>query len=128
MVTTQGTQVRELAWTVVGASAGSLARYWVAQLWPGRMLEAMLGLTAAAACVAGFALLAPLRAAVRTVLLAAGGAAASISTMATLVASATPVHSMLVLAGFFGCAVAGVLVGMLAVPSVPPTVQRDERL
>jgi len=127
VVTTQGTHVRELAWTVAGASAGSLARYCVAQIWPGRMLEALLVLTAAAAGVAGFALHATLRTSVRTALLAAGGAAASISTMATLAAAATPARSVILLAGFFACAVAGVLVGMLVGPSVPSNVQRDER-
>lgn len=111
----------------MGAWAGSLARYWVAHVWPGRALAPMFVLTAAAGGVVGFALLAPLRAPVRTALLAAGGAAASLSTMATLVAAATPAQSMIRLAAFFACAVAGVLVGMLAAPSAPTGVQPDER-
>jgi len=114
-VRSRETHVRDLVWTVVGASAGGLARYWVDQMWPGmgRELAATLVLTAAAAVLIGFALVASIRVPIKTVLIAAGGAAGSISAVATQAASATPAQSLIGLAAFFVCAVAGVLLGML---------------
>ena len=115
--------MRELAWTMAGASAGGLVRSWVGQMWPGHALASTLVLTAAAAVLIGLALVASIRAPMKTVLIAAGGAACSISVVATQAALATPVQSMIGLAAFFVCAVAGGLLGML----VALSVLREER-
>jgi fluoride ion exporter CrcB/FEX len=125
----RGTRVRELAWTMAGASAGALVRYWVYQMWPGmeRALVSTLVLTAAAAAFVGFALVASIRGPMKTVLVAAGGAAGSLSAVATQAASATPGQSVIGLAAFFACAVAGVPLGMLVAFAILPNAQREER-
>jgi fluoride ion exporter CrcB/FEX len=115
MVNSQGNDVRELAWTVAGASAGSLARHWVDPIWPGtgRSLANTFVLAAVAAVLIGFALVASIRGPLKTVLVAAGGAAGSISVAATRAASATPAQSVIGLGAFFVGAVVGLLLGML---------------
>jgi sulfite exporter TauE/SafE len=114
MVRSPGNDVRELAWTVAGASAGSLARHWADPIWPGsgRSLAATFVLAAVAAVLIGFALVACVRAPMKTILLAAGGAAGSISAVATRAATATPAQSASGLAAFFVGAVVGLLSGM----------------
>ena len=106
--------MRELAWTVAGASAGSLARHWVDPVGPdsGRSLAATFVLAAVAAVLVGFAHVASIRASMKTVLFAAGGAAGSISAVATRAATATPAQSLSGLAAFFIGAVVGVLAGV----------------
>lgn len=113
-MTSPGNDVRELAWTVAGASAGNLARHWVDPIGPGlgRSLAATFVLTTVAAVLIGFARVACIRASMRTVLFAAGGAAGSVSAAATRAATATPVQSLAVLATFFVGAVVGLLTGM----------------
>lgn len=122
-----GTHVRRLAWTAAGASAGGLLRYWVHHIWPGRALAATLVITAVAAVLIGFAVVAPIRASVKTVLVSAGGAAASISAVATQAVSVTPTQSIFGLAGYLVCVLAGVLLGMLMAFSVSRNVERAER-
>jgi hypothetical protein len=90
-------------------------------------LASTLVLTGAAAVLIGFALAASIRAPMKTVLIAAGGAAASISAVATQAASATPAQSVIGLAAFFVCAVAGVPLGMLVTFAVLQNAQREER-
>jgi fluoride ion exporter CrcB/FEX len=128
MVKSRGTHVRELAWTVAGASAGGLVRHWVDQIWPGtgRALASTLVLTTTAAVLIGFALVTSIRAPMKTVLVAAGGAAASISAAATRAASATPAQSVIGLAAFFVGAVVGLLLGMLVAFSAG-NAEREER-
>lgn len=109
----RGTLARELTWTVAGASIGGVVRYRVAELWPGRVLASTLVLTAAAAVLIGVGRAASICTPLKWAMIAAGGAAASISAVATQAALATPTQSIVVLAGFFGCAVAGLLLGML---------------
>ncbi|MGH3959098.1 hypothetical protein [Mycobacterium sp.] len=92
----------------------------------GRTLAATLVLAAAAAVLIGFAVAASIRAPTKMVLIAAGGAAGSISAVVTQVASATPVQSVIGLASFFGCAVGGVLLGMLVPLAVLRNAQREE--
>jgi fluoride ion exporter CrcB/FEX len=120
--------VRELAWTVAGASAGNLARHSVDPIWPdsGRSLAATFVLAVVAAVLIGFALVASIRAPMKTVLFAAGGAAGSISAVATRAATATPAQSVSGLAAFFVGAVVGVLLGMFVALSVanPEPVER----
>lgn len=87
----------------------------------------MLVVTAVAAAVAGFGLVASLPTPVKTVLIAASGAAGSISAAATLAAAAIPAQSMIELASFFVCAVCGVPLGMLVAFSVLPDAQREEQ-
>jgi fluoride ion exporter CrcB/FEX len=125
----QGDDARDLAWTVAGATAGALARYGVGQMWPGRgqALGPTAVLAAAAAGLIGFAFVASLRLPMKKVLIAAGGAAGSISAAATQAASATPVQSIVGVAAFVGCAVAGLLLGMLLAWSVLRNAQRKER-
>jgi hypothetical protein len=110
-----GNGVRELAWTVAGASAGNLARHWVD---PGRSPEATLVLAAVAATLIGFALVASLPAPMKTVLFAAGGTIGSISAVATRAATATPAQSVLGLGAFFVGAVLGLLLGTVVPFSV----------
>jgi fluoride ion exporter CrcB/FEX len=123
-----GNDVRELAWTVVGASAGNLARHWIDPIWPGsgRSLAATFVLAAVAAVLIGFALVASIRAPTKTVFFAAGGAAGSISAVATRAATATPAQSLSGLATFFVGAVVGVLLGMFLALTVanPERVER----
>lgn len=126
-MTSQKAPVRELAWVVAGASAGSLVRHWVDLTWPGRALESMSFLTAAAAGIIGFAFTASIRPSLKAVLIAGGGAAASISAVATRAASALPTESMLNLAIFFISAVPSALLGMLLAFSISRNAQRDER-
>lgn len=126
-MTMQKAPVRELAWTVVGASAGSLVRHWVDLTWPGRALVSTLVVTAVAAGLVGFAFAASIRASMKAVLIAAGGAAASLSAIATRAASALPTESIINLAVFFVSAVTSVLLGMLLASSVSRNAQRDER-
>jgi FtsH-binding integral membrane protein len=120
--------VRELAWTVAGASAGSLARHWVDPVGPdsGRALAATFVLAAVAAVLVGFAHVASIRASMKTVLFAAGGATGSISAVATRAATATPAQSLSGLAAFFFGAVIGVLAGML-IALFAANPQRAER-
>jgi hypothetical protein len=128
VVRSPGTEVRELAWTVAGASAGSLARHWVEPLGPdsGRSLAATFVLAALAAMLVGFAHVASIRASIKTVFLAVGGAAGSISAVATRAATATPAQSLSGLAAFFSGAIAGVLAGMF-IALLAANVQRAER-
>ena len=120
--------MRELAWTVAGASAGNLARHWVDPIWAGdgHALAATFVLAGVAAAIIGFALVASLPAPMKTVLIAAGGAAGSISAVATRAATATPGQCLTGLAAFFVGAVVGVLLGMfVALCATNP--QRAER-
>lgn len=114
MMESHANDVRELAWTVAGALAGSLARRWIDPVWPGtaRGLAYTLAITLAAAALAGFARGASIPEPVKTALLGAGGAAGSISVAATRAASATPAHSIIGLVAFFGGAAVGLLSGM----------------
>ena len=115
MVTSRGSDVRELAWTVVGASAGGLARHWVDPVWPEtqRALASTFILACAAAALVGFAFATMVQGPLKTVLAAAGGAAGSVSVAATRVVSATPAQSIIGLGTFVAGSVVGVLVGML---------------
>jgi fluoride ion exporter CrcB/FEX len=120
--------VRELAWTVAGASAGNLARHCIDPTGPGsgRSLVPTFVVAAVAAVLIGFALVASIRAPIKTVLFAAGGAAGSISAAATRAAIATPAQSALGLAAFFVGAVVGLLLGMfVALAAANP--ERAER-
>lgn len=128
MVNSRGTHVRELAWTVAGASAGSLARHWVDPIWPGsgRALANTLVLTAAAAVLVGFALAASVRAPMKTVLVAAGGAAGSISIATARAAAATPEQSAISLAAFFVAAIGGLVLGTMMASSAG-NHEREER-
>jgi fluoride ion exporter CrcB/FEX len=114
-VKSHGNDVRELAWTVAGALAGSLARHWVDPIWPGtqRALANTFILTITAAALIGFAFAAAVRGPLKTVLVAAGGAAGSISVAAMRAASATPAQSAIGLGAFFVGAVVGFALGML---------------
>lgn len=122
------TQQRELAWTVAGAAGGSLLRYWVSQMWPatGGALAPTRVLQAAAAVFIGFALVAPIPTRWKTVIIAAGGAIASISAVATEAASATPTQSVIGLIALFVLGVAGLALGMLVALSVLRNAQREE--
>jgi hypothetical protein len=108
-----GNEGRLLAWTVAGASAGSLARHWFDPVWPatGSSLANTFILTTTAAILIGLAL-ASKRTAVKTVLLAAGGAAGSVSIVATRAALATPAQSVIGLVAFLVGAAVGTLLGM----------------
>lgn len=75
-------------------------------------MAATFVLAAVAAVLVGFAHVASIRASMKTVLFAAGGAAGSISAVATRAATATPAQSLSGLAAFFIGAVFGVLAGM----------------
>jgi fluoride ion exporter CrcB/FEX len=116
VVRSQGNDVRELAWTMTGASAGNLARHRLDPLWPGSEGSpwATAILAAVAAGMIGFALVAGIRISTNTVLIAIGGAAGSVSAMATRAATATPAQSLPALAAFFVGAVIGVLLGMFS--------------
>jgi hypothetical protein len=105
----QGRHPRELVWTVVGASAGSLARYWLDPTAHGivRSLAGMFALAGLSAALIGFAVVATCRAALKTVLLAAGGAAGSVGAAAERAAVGTPTQSALGLAAFGAGAVLG---------------------
>jgi len=111
----QRNDVRALAWTVAGASVGSLARHWFDPLGPGNpaALTNTFIFTSAAATLIGFALAASISRSLKTVLAAAGGAAGSISVAATRAASATPAQAISGLGAFFVGAVVGLLLGML---------------
>jgi fluoride ion exporter CrcB/FEX len=115
MVRSQGIDVRGLAWTVAGASAGSLARHWVDPIWPttSPAVASTFILTCAAAALVGFAYAASIRGPLKTVLAAAGGAAGSVSVAATRAASATLSQSAIGLGTYFSAAVVGLLIGML---------------
>jgi len=112
----QRNDVRALAWTVAGASVGSLVRHWLDPIGPGtpRALVNTFILTSAAATLIGFAYAASIGRSLTTVLAAAGGAAGSVSVAAMRAASATPAQSMAGLGAFFTGAVVGLLLGMLA--------------
>ena len=107
---------RELAWTVAGALIGSLARRSVDPVWPGAAgaSAATFMLILAAAALVGFTRVASIRGQLKTVLVAAGGAAGSVSIAATRAVSATPAQSILGLAVFLAGAAAGLLLGMSA--------------
>jgi hypothetical protein len=113
MVTLPGNDVRLLALTVGGALAGSLARHWCDPVWPGTAgsLANTFILTTTAAVLIGLAL-ASTRAALKTVLLAAGGAAGSVSVAATRAALETPAQSAIGVVVFFVGATVGSLLGM----------------
>lgn len=119
--------MREFAWTVAGASVGGLVRCWVHQLSSDRGLAPTLLLATVAAVLTGFGFAASIHARMRAVLLGAGGAAGSISAVATQAASATPVQSLIGLAASFLCAVTGLLLGVLVASAVPRNTQRTER-
>lgn len=120
--------MRDLAWMVAGALAGSLARHWIDPVWPptARGLAYTLAVTLAAAALVGFARRAPVREPLRTALLGAGGAAGSISVAAARAASATPAHAIIGLAAFFGGAAVGFLSGM-SLASLTANRRRVER-
>jgi fluoride ion exporter CrcB/FEX len=115
VVKLQRNDVRALAWTVAGASVGSLARHWLDPIEPGtlRAPASTFILTSAAATLVGFAFAASIGRSLKAVLTAAGGAAGSISVAATRAASATPAQSICGLGAFFVGAVVGFLLGML---------------
>src|ERR1700743_1599276 len=71
VATSRGTHARELAWTVAGATAGSLARFWVDRTWPGHAWASTCVVTAIAAAFVGFAIVASIRATMKAVLAAA---------------------------------------------------------
>jgi fluoride ion exporter CrcB/FEX len=126
MAEAQGDYRRAFAWTVVGASAGSVARQWLQPAAPdfGRALVGIFALTAAAAVVIGILAVAPGRRV--PVLAAAGGAAGSISAAAARAVTATPTQSFIGLGVFFAGAVTGLLVGMLLARAVADS-ERQER-
>ncbi len=119
--------MRALAWTVAGASAGSVARRLLDPVWPGpgRSLANTFVLAAIAATVIGFALVGSSRAVVKTALVAAGGAAGSISAAATRAVTATPAQSVLGLAVFFVGAVVGVQLGIFVALAVRNPARRE---
>lgn len=129
-VQARGMELRELAWTAAGATIGGLVRYWAGRMWPGAgpaALASTVVLAVAAAALIGFALVASLRTPMKTALIAAGGAAGSISAAATQAASATPLQSIVGLAAFVLGAAAGLLLGMLVATTMPRNAQRKER-
>lgn len=128
MVESRGKHVREVAWSMAGASVGALLRRWVGETWAGAegVLLPALVLATTAATLIGFAVVASIRQPIKTVLFTAGGAAGSISATATRAASATPVQSLIGVAGYFAGAVVGFLVGMLVAFSVG-NLERKER-
>ena len=128
MTEAQGDDRRALAWTVVGASAGSLARQWLQPAAPdlGRALFGVFALAGAAAVVIGIAVVATGRRVLHAVLAAAGGAAGSISAAAAWAVTSTPMQSVIGLGVFFAGAVSGLLVGML-VARAAVNSQRRER-
>jgi hypothetical protein len=75
-------------------------------------LAATFVLAAVAAVLIGFSLVASIRAPMKTVLFAVGGAAGSISAVAIHAATATPAQSVSGLAAFSVGAVVGMVVGM----------------
>jgi hypothetical protein len=83
--------------------------------------------TAAAAGILGFAFAASIPPSVKAVLIAAGGAAASISAVVTRAASALPTESVLNLGIFFISAVPSALLGMFLAFAISRNAQRDER-
>jgi fluoride ion exporter CrcB/FEX len=128
MAEAQGDYRRAFAWTVVGASAGSVARQWLQPAAPdfGSALVGIFALTAAAAVVIGILAVAPGRGVLHAVLAAAGGAAGSISAAAARAVTATPTQSFIGLGVFFAGAVTGLLVGMLLARAVADS-ERQER-
>jgi fluoride ion exporter CrcB/FEX len=126
MARLRGASARELAWTAVGAAAGSLARLWVDHMWVGQ-LGARLLCVAVAAMLVGFAFVASVRAPLKAVLLAAGGAAGSISIVATQAASATAAQALIGLGAVFVCVVPALLLGMLVASSAFPHARQQER-
>jgi hypothetical protein len=125
MVKLRGNDVRELAWTVGGASAGSLARHWVDPVWP-HSTTGIVILVAVSSTVVGVSLAASMPAPMKTALFAAGGATASLSAAATRAATATPSQSFIGVAAFVVAAVAGLLLG-LSVAAVVANHHRRER-
>ena len=123
----QGDNRRALAWTVVGASAGSVARQWLQPVTAefGRALVGIFALTGIAAVVIGIAVVATGRRILHAVLAAAGGAAGSISAAAARAVTATPTQSVIGLGVFFAGAVSGLLVGMLAARAVGNSERRE---
>lgn len=128
-VQSRGTELGGLAWTAAGATLGGLVRYWIGRAWPGAgpALASTVVLAVVAAAVIGFALVAAVRTPVKSGLIAAGGAAGSISAAATQAASATPVQSIIGLTAFVLGATAGLLLGMLVAIGVLRNAQRKER-
>ena len=127
MTEVQGDGRRALAWTVVGASAGSVARHWLQPAAPelGGALVGVFALTGAAAVVIGISVVATGRRVLRAVLAAAGGAAGSISAAAARAVTATPTQSVIGLGVFFAGAVSGLLVGMLVARAVADSQRRE---
>ncbi len=127
MTEAQGDDRRALAWTVVGASAGSVARQWLQPAAPelGRALVGVFALTCAAAVVIGISVVATGRRVLHAVLAAAGGAAGSISAAAARAVTATPTQSVIGLGVFFAGAVSGLLVGMLVARAVADSQRRE---
>jgi hypothetical protein len=114
MVNLTGHDVRELAYTVAGALIGSLARRWVDPVWPGaaRASAYTFMLILAAAALVGFARVGSIRGELKTILVAAGGAAGSVSIAATRAVSATPAQSVIGLVVFLAGGAAGLPLGM----------------
>jgi hypothetical protein len=115
MVKLQRRDARELGWTVAGAVAGSLTRSWIEPHGP-KTFGALTGLfllTCVMAALVGFAYAASIRGPLQMFLIAAGGAAASISVAATWAASATPLVSFIGVGAFFVGAFIGFLSGLL---------------
>jgi hypothetical protein len=113
VVAPQTNNVLDFACTVAGASAGNFARHWADSLLlrGAHSLVATFVHAAIPAVLIGFALAAGIRVSTKTVLLAAGGAAGSISIFATCAATATPARSLLGLAALIAGAVIGVPLG-----------------
>ncbi|MEB3980341.1 endo-1,3-alpha-glucanase family glycosylhydrolase [Mycobacterium sp. 663a-19] len=63
--------MREFAWAAAGAAAGSFVCFWVDQLWPRRGFASVLVVAAVTALLVGLALVALIRAPLKTVLIAA---------------------------------------------------------
>lgn len=125
MVKIHGNDVRELAWTVAGASSGSLARHWFDQTW-NRSTVSTLALVSISATAIGCTLVASRRTAAATALTSAAGAAASLSAAAAGAATATPSPSILGVAAFLFAAVTGLALG-LCTASAAVKYQRRER-
>lgn len=125
MVKMQLNDARELAWTVAGAVAGSLARHWFDPMWCRSTVSTVVVVSIAATAV-GCMLVASRPTAAMTALIGAGGAAASLSAAAVRAATATPSPSIFGLAAFFFATVAGLTLGM-STASVAVNHRRRER-
>jgi hypothetical protein len=117
MVKIRRNDARELAWTVVGASSGSIARHWFDPIWP-RSTVSTLALVSVSATAIGCTLVASRRTAAATALVSAAGAAASMSAAAVRAATSTPSPSILGIAAFLFATVAGLALGLSTASAV----------